>query len=460
MIRLLKRFSLQIEIIPILLSVFIFLASFTPVKSASAVEIFVVTQGNTLISFDSATPGTISTPIPITGLVASETIEGIDFRPLNGQLYGLGSSSRLYTIDTATGAATQVGSGTFTPALSGSEWGFDFNPSSDRIRVVSNTDQNFRLNPDTAAGVIPLDTSLSPGGSAVQGAAYTNNFVGATQTTVYVIDTVSNLLMTLGGLIGNPSPNGGMLINVGSLGVVIADGVGFDIADDGMNTAFAALNVSGLSQLYNINLNTGAATLIGNIGNGMDVIKGLAVTLPVAPPNADLNIAKTAAPNPAQCVQEVTYTITISNNGPDPAENVEATDPLPVGLQLVSISSSQGSCDPDTVSCALGTLDPGVSATIEVTVTPFTDGDITNTATVTSTTVDPNSANNGAMEILSVQGEACVLLAGGGCSLAINSGNNSQHLWPLLTVLGGGTWWFRSSRLRGLKNSPRRPLPN
>src|SRR4030095_14815219 len=100
-----------------------------------------------------------------------ENVLGIDFRPATGELYGLGSTSRLYRIGIANGAAVQVGAGPFSPLLSGTDFGFDFNPQSDRIRVVSDAEQNLRLNPDngTIAGV---DTNLNPPGNVVA-AAYT-----------------------------------------------------------------------------------------------------------------------------------------------------------------------------------------------------------------------------------------------------------------------------------------------
>src|SRR5690349_6912764 len=78
-----------------------------------------------LVSFDSANPGALLTGTFLTGLQQNETILGIDFRPATGQLYGLGSTSRLYTLNPNTGAATAVGA-QFTPALSGFSFGFDF----------------------------------------------------------------------------------------------------------------------------------------------------------------------------------------------------------------------------------------------------------------------------------------------------------------------------------------------
>ena len=67
---------------------------------------------------------------------AGETVVGIDFRPNTGQLFGVGSTSRVYVINVVTGAATLVGAGAFTPVLSGMHFGVDFNPTADRIRCV------------------------------------------------------------------------------------------------------------------------------------------------------------------------------------------------------------------------------------------------------------------------------------------------------------------------------------
>jgi hypothetical protein len=192
---------------------------------------------------------------------------GIDFRPSTGELYAVGSTSRVYRLNTATAAATQVGTAAFTPALTGTEFGVDFNPVVDRIRVVSNTGQNLRLNPDTGA-LAGLDTSLTNGGAdTAVGAAYTNNVDGATSTSLYTINAAADRLGLLGSLNGTPtSPNSGIVTTVGPLGVDTSDVVGFDISSlDG--AAFAALTVGGgVPSLYTVNLQTGAVTLIGAIG--------------------------------------------------------------------------------------------------------------------------------------------------------------------------------------------------
>jgi len=236
-------------------------------------------SGQTLISFDSAAPSNLLSGVAISGLSNNETIKGIDFRPSTHQLYALGSSNRLYTLDVTTGVATQVGATAFTPVLNGSNFGFDFNPVIDRIRVVSNTKKNYVLNPNdgTATGVTDLffgpadpNFGVSPN---VEFSAYTNSVIPVPASTqLYGIDTGLDILVT-------QSNSAGQLATVGSgLGVNVGAVGGFDISGTGPNAvAYAALlpaNTS-VSNLYSINLTTGAATLVGAIDGGA-IISSLA----------------------------------------------------------------------------------------------------------------------------------------------------------------------------------------
>lgn len=242
------------------------------IDNASAAVVYGLTTSNALVMFDSATPGAIIGSVSVSGLSNGQVIRGIDFRPANGSLYGVSSDSRLYTINTSTGAATSVGAaGQFT--LDGSVFGFDFNPTVDRIRLTSNTDQNLRLNPingalaatDGALAYAAGDVNAGANPSVV-GSAYTNSFNGATTTTLYNIDSVLDVLVTQ-----NP-PNAGTLNTVGSLGFNTNDNVGFDIIPFS-NMALASLTgAGGTSGLFNINLGTGAATSIGAIGSSLTLV--------------------------------------------------------------------------------------------------------------------------------------------------------------------------------------------
>jgi hypothetical protein len=229
---------------------------------------FAIGSSNNLLSFNISAPNKINSDKTITGLQTGEAILAIDIRPATGQLYGLGSTSRLYMIDKTTAVATVVGTSAFTPVLSGATFGFDFNPSADRIRVVSNTRQNLRLNPETGA-VAALDTDLTPGTPAVSAAAYTNNQAGSASTALYVIDPSTDKLYTV------VNPNAGILTEVGALGVNVDGNNGFDISGTD-NKAYALLTIGSVTKLYSIDLATGAAAPVGDFTGP---VKGLALSL-------------------------------------------------------------------------------------------------------------------------------------------------------------------------------------
>lgn len=323
------------------------LAGLAGASTVSAVGM-VALGNNTLMNFDSATPATIASTVTITGLSAGENILGIDFRPATGQLYGLGSTSRLYTINPATGAATALGSAPFTPALTGTSFGFDFNPTVDRVRVVSGAGQNLRLNPDTGA-VAATDAALNPGSPTLVASAYTNNVAGATTTTLYGIDSASDMLV-----IQNP-PNNGTLVNVGTLGVDTSDQVGFDIQQN-TNNAFASLTVGGLAQLYSINLTTGAATLIGNIGTGTTAVRGFAITVATPPAVAQpANVfAVTSANNLLgfNAATPGTIASTVAITGLLAGETVQGIDFRPATGQLYALGSTSRIYTIDTITGA------------------------------------------------------------------------------------------------------------
>lgn len=219
---------------------------------------------NQLVRFDSSTPGSLAQATFISGLMSNESLLGIDFRPSNGLLYGLGSFGNLYTINTATAAATfRVNIGV---QLSGVEFGVDFNPAADRLRITSDLDQNLRVNVDTGATTVDGTLSNSGGGNPnIVASAYLNNDNDPnTGTTLYNIDSSSNALT-----IQNP-PNAGVQTNVGGLGIDSTALAGFDIVTvGGQNRAWAALQPFGStgSGFYSVNLATGAVTLVGAIGN-------------------------------------------------------------------------------------------------------------------------------------------------------------------------------------------------
>jgi len=239
---------------------------------AGATTIYGVSSTGKLVVFDSASPASIQT-MNISGLGVGERIEGIDFDPTDQKLYALTitdtvgtDEGRIYTLDPGTSSLISITSTPFSTTLvDGSSYGFDLNPVVNRLRVVNDADENMRVNPLTGT-LVSADTALNPPNPTVVGLAHDRNVSGASATTLFAIDAASDKLVRVGGVDGSPSPNGGVLTDMGPLGVDTSSEVGFDI--DGAGTAFASLTVGGVPGFYTINLTTGAATLVGTIGNG------------------------------------------------------------------------------------------------------------------------------------------------------------------------------------------------
>jgi hypothetical protein len=244
-----------------------FSTTITDIAFLDGGESFVAVDGmNNLLTFAAPSltgPVMTLTPTattPITGLQMGELVVGMDFRPagnaaMGGRpLFALSNQNRLYRINVANGVATQVGMGQFmSPAPApGMQFGVDFNPVPDRIRVTSNTGQNFRLNPNNGALVLPPagpppDAPLTfaagdpnTGIPSVVSTAYDRNFsgtferngAGAPATTIFVIDNQRDILALQGSINGSPSnPNLGIISTIGSLGVDAVGAVGFDITN-------------------------------------------------------------------------------------------------------------------------------------------------------------------------------------------------------------------------------------
>lgn len=231
-----------------------------------------LTADGKLVSFDlklrsGRTLGAVS------GLSGDTKLVGIDYRVQNGLLYGVGNSGGVYTLSSKA-AATKVSQ--LTVALDGANFGVDFNPAADRLRVVSDTGQNLRhdVNPGGATLVDgTLNTPPAAGTTTgIVGAAYTNNDLDAsTATTLFDLDANADQIA-----LQSPA-NSGQLAATGKLGVDTGSAAGFDIYSDlkrGKTESvkgYATLTVGGKSGLYSVSLLTGEADLIRNFPSGVQV---------------------------------------------------------------------------------------------------------------------------------------------------------------------------------------------
>ena len=265
--------------------------------AGASASMFALTAAGQLVALSAGLPSNPSTPRAISGVAAGDTLVALDMRPQNGRLYALGynnvaASATLYHLAPLTGTATAIGpGGAFVGAdgstplpITGARFAIDFNPQADRLRVITDTGFNFRINPNTgalvdgdlggAAGSVPgtnPDGALNGASTSADGAAYTNSAPNAAATTLYTLDSASNQLLRL------PAPNSGtqsgaLALTLGGAPLDPSAVLGFDIApevevaangDPASGAGLALLTVGGSSGLYSLDLATGAAVLLG-----------------------------------------------------------------------------------------------------------------------------------------------------------------------------------------------------
>lgn len=221
-------------------------ASLVLSTGAQAATIFGVDENNNLVTFNSSNPGTFTSIKPITG--TSATFLALDFRDSNNLLYGLGDDLTLYTINTTSGLASAVGG---PLAITGSNFGFDFNTVVDAIRVVSNNDTNYVVNANTGTAAQFTNVAYGAGdpNAGVNPVVTANGYLHGT-TTQFAIDTNADFLV-------RQANNAGTLTSVGSLGVAVGPRSSFDIDFGGK------AYLQDASRFYTVDLTTGAATLVG-----------------------------------------------------------------------------------------------------------------------------------------------------------------------------------------------------
>ena len=144
---------------------------------------------------------------------------------------------------------------------------------------------------------------------------------------------------------------------------------------------------------------------------------------------ADVGITKVGSPKPVTAGNNLTYTLKVSNGGPDAATDVTVADPLPAGTSLVSATTGAGSCSHSsgTVSCSLGDLAVGDTVTIVIVVTVgagVTPEELTNTATVSSPTPDPGTSNNTATDTTEVVTNADLAVTKTATPATVHAGEN------------------------------------
>ena len=126
---------------------------------------------------------------------------------------------------------------------------------------------------------------------------------------------------------------------------------------------------------------------------------------PPPPPTIDLGITKVGTPSPSTLGGNITWTLTVVNNGPSKATGVTVADAIPAGTTFVSATSTQGTCTGGAaLNCQIGAMNVGQTVTVTLLTTSTATGTIPNTATVVGNEAETNTANNTASASVQVVG--------------------------------------------------------
>jgi hypothetical protein len=233
-------------------------------ERAAAETIYGIAAGQFIpefvFSFDSATPGTVLTKHDLTGLMNNDFIGAIDIRPSTGALYGLGlGSENIYRIDPSTGGATFVSRMSSTPP--GFMSSIDFDPVTDRLRVIASSGSNLLVNVETGQAIEQGTLAWAPdaqqsGTPVIYDIAYSNNIAGANATTLYAYEPGRGIIATIA------PPESGTLHTLSCCFTGSRGGDGFDIS--GLSgSAYIWTYPAGF---YTVDLQTASVMASGGIG--------------------------------------------------------------------------------------------------------------------------------------------------------------------------------------------------
>lgn len=260
--------------------------------------------------------------VNLTG-VTSFAARDLDIRPATGQIVLLAynttvSSSTpphsVYTVNPVTGVVTLLSTLNCTDSISSNEdVSIDFNPTVDRLRIISSGGTNLRVN--VVTGDCFIDSTLNVTG--LTSIAYTNNLAGATTTTLYAINQGDNDYFTIS------PPNNGSVNFVGGYTNPPSDVDGFDIVTDVINgTSLGVLLGTGGDspyRLYAFNLTDGSTRLLAELSNVTGTLFGLTLTvvLPTSAPPTTTSTPGTTVPTtttPSSTAAPTTPTSTAAPN--------------------------------------------------------------------------------------------------------------------------------------------------
>jgi uncharacterized repeat protein (TIGR01451 family) len=325
-------------------------------------RLLIASSGNRLLSWPYSDLGNNTVPTTIgtfTFNAASTNFVGLAMNPANGLLYGVRNIAveAVYQIDPTTAVATSL----FTYATSLDLGGLEFNPADGFLYATNDA-----------------------GGTAVSG--------------LYRIDLAAQ---TVTRVIGFP-----LFTGSGTAAAPDIDGLGVGALPGGDMKGYYIVDEPGQTGVYNFVTNANESPLTNPWPASYTFSGGAWVANLFAPPTgADVQITKTDSPDPVLPPGgQITYTITVRNNGPEQATSVQVNDILPGNVTFVSVGAP-GVHNNGVITASLGTLNNGDSVSFPIVVqTQNIEGDVSNTATVTTTANDPTPGNNQSTAVTTVRG--------------------------------------------------------
>lgn len=251
-----------------------------------------LTSVGKVIQFTTRKPTSIKNTVTVSGLASGQGLAAMAYRPSTDALYCITSDGFLCTLNPSSGAAAVVGTVPFTQLLGSggnsvrlSNPVISFDPVVDELRVIS-TDYNLRVNPDTGALIqkatkIAFDGNDTNNGKTPQlaGIVYRNPAAGSATATLFALDSTTGSLLRIGDKDTGAaaSADGGDLRTVGSAKLTFSTNGGFAIERVNSNV-YAVLQPAGSgAALYTVDLDTGVASQIGNIGSGDQTLESLVI---------------------------------------------------------------------------------------------------------------------------------------------------------------------------------------
>jgi len=373
----------------------------------------------TKLAIDPVNPNNIYAGSNGFGLIKS-TDNGKNWAPINSGL-PIGANVAALAINPTTPTTVYVGIGTqvFTNTDGGTNW------TAISTGLTNNFVQDIGIDPITPTNIYAALGTFGGGGGVFKYTTVSANKVDLAVTktaTPNPVQVGNNLTYTV--TVTNLGPTNP------ATGVTLTDTLPTGVAFVSATPTQGTCNVVGVTVTCNLNnVSTATPATISIIvtpaqagqitntttvaGNETDPISGnntaqAVTTVNSSPPlptaGTDLVVTKIDTPDPVLQGQNLTYIIQATNNGPDAASGVTVVDSLPTGVTFSSAVSTQGACSQSTgtMTCNVGALANGASATITLVITPTTAGTIFNTATVAGNETDPISGNNTAQAVTTV----------------------------------------------------------